>query len=136
MALKLSDDQARELGIAGYIPPKVKRATNLNEKGQNKLEASFERRLADRKHWGEILDYWFEEVKFRLAGRTFYTPDFTVAELGGSMSVWEVKGYWRDDARVKIKVAAEKYPHIRWVAVRWIGREWIYETIGGRGSVS
>ena len=29
----------------------------------------------------------------------------------------EVKGYWQDDAKVKIKVAAEMYP-LRFVAVR------------------
>ena len=33
------------------------------------------------------------------------------------MELHEVKGHWQDDARVKIKVAAEQYP-FRFVAVK------------------
>jgi serine phosphatase RsbU (regulator of sigma subunit) len=134
MALRISDDQAKVLGIAEHIPPKVRRATNLDEKGQNKLEAKYDRYLADLKHAGLIRDYYFEAVKFRLAARTFYTPDFVVVTLDGATEVRETKGFFREDARVKIKVAAEKYPHIRWVVVRWVGGEWEYETIRGRGT--
>lgn len=134
MALRISDEQAKALGIEAHIPPKVARASNLNELGQNKLEAKFDRKLADEKHAGIIADYWFEEVKFRLAARTFYTPDFVVALPDWTTRVYEIKGsFFRDDARVKIKVAAEKYPHIRWVVARFIGGEWVYETIKGRG---
>jgi hypothetical protein len=35
----------------------------------------------------------------------------------GSLECIEVKGYWMDDARVKIKVAAEMYP-FRFVAAK------------------
>jgi len=35
----------------------------------------------------------------------------------GELECHEVKGFWRDDARVKIKVAASIYP-FRFVAVR------------------
>ena len=35
----------------------------------------------------------------------------------GVLEMHEVKGYWLDDARIKIKVAAEQYP-IQFVAVK------------------
>ena len=34
----------------------------------------------------------------------------------GEMECHEVKGFWQDDARVKIKIAAEMYP-FRFIAI-------------------
>ena len=34
----------------------------------------------------------------------------------GQMEAHEVKGFWRDDARAKIKIAADQYP-FRFIAV-------------------
>lgn len=59
---------------------------------------------------GAVAWYKFEGVKLRLADNTFYTPDFAVMLSDGSMQMHEVKGFWTDDARVKIKVAADLYP--------------------------
>lgn len=71
--------------------------------------------------------YRFEGVKLRLADNTFYTPDFAVMRTDGVMEMHEVKGFWTDDARVKIKVAAEMYP-FKFVAIRNIKHQWEYET--------
>ncbi len=35
----------------------------------------------------------------------------------GTMEMHEVKGFWQDDARVKIKVAADMYP-LKFIAVK------------------
>lgn len=83
----------------------------------NKTEAEYEKCLAMWKGAGIILWYRFEGVKFRLADNTFYTPDFAVLRPDGQLEMHEVKGFWRDDARVKIKVAAEQYP-IKFLAVK------------------
>lgn len=65
---------------------------------------------------GRISEYHFERVKIRLADRTHYTPDFFVVLPDGLIEMHEVKGFWEDDARVKIKVAAEVFP-ARFIAV-------------------
>ncbi len=52
----------------------------------------------------------FEAIKLRLAAKTHYTPDFAVLLADGSFELHEVKGFWREDARIKIKIAAEKFP--------------------------
>lgn len=76
----------------------------------NKTEAAYKLYLEALKHSGDVSWYRFEGMKFRLADNTFYTPDFAVMLTSGDMQMHEVKGFWQDDARVKIKVAADLYP--------------------------
>lgn len=83
----------------------------------NKTEAAYAELLESRRRAGEVAWFKFEGLKLRLADNTFYTPDFAVMLADGRLQVHEVKGMWADDARVKIKVAAELYP-FEFVAVR------------------
>jgi hypothetical protein len=82
----------------------------------NKTEAEYASRLEIFKKSGLLSDYRFEAVKLRLANLTTYTPDFLVIDVDGSIVFHEVKGFWMDDARVKIKVAAELYPWFHFIA--------------------
>lgn len=84
---------------------------------QNKTESAYEATLALRKEAGEVLWYRFEGLKLRLADNTFYTPDYAVMLESGLIECHEVKGFWMDDARAKIKIAAEMYP-FRFLAVK------------------
>ena len=84
---------------------------------RNKTEASYEALLSARQHAGEVAWFRFEGLKLRLADNTFYTPDFAVMRADGQIECHEVKGHWMDDARAKIKIAAEMYP-FRFLAVR------------------
>ena len=86
------------------------RATHKPGK-MNKTEEAFSRVLDSWKAAGEIVRWDFEPEKFRLADNTFYTPDFRVIMIDMRIIFYEVKGFWRDDARVKIKVAAELHPY-------------------------
>lgn len=83
----------------------------------NKTEAAYARLLETMKAEGKVAWYKFEGMKLRLADKTFYTPDFAVMNADGVMEMHEVKGFWRDDARAKIKIAADMYP-FRFIAVR------------------
>ena len=101
------------------IPPAMK---------MNKTELRMANLLELQKRAGEIIDYTFEAVKLRLANDTFYTPDFFIT-YEDHFEVLEVKGFWRDDARVKIKVAAELFPYFKFKAVQWKKKQWVYEEI-------
>ena len=82
---------------------------------RNKTEAAYEEQLRLLHLAGEIVWYKFEGIKFRLADNTYYTPDFAVMLRSGEIEIHEVKGskfIFQDDAKVKIKVAAEMYPFI------------------------
>lgn len=84
---------------------------------RNKTEAAYESMLETLRMVGDIVWYKFEGLKLRLADNTFYTPDFAVMRANGLMECHEVKGFWQDDARAKIKIAAELYP-FRFIAAR------------------
>jgi len=83
----------------------------------NSTESLYAEQLYARKLAGEIVDYGFERIKFRLADLTFYTPDFDVQLADGTIEFHEVKAATskgvvlvEDDAKVKIKVAAALFP--------------------------
>lgn len=90
----------------------------LKQGVMNKTEANYARYLEQQKLSGEIQYFAFDSIKFRLADKTFYSPDFIVMKANGELEAHEVKGFWEDDAKVKIKVAASMHP-IPFVAVYW-----------------
>lgn len=83
----------------------------------NKTEAAYAQHLSNEQHAGAIRWHKFEGLKLRLADNTFYTPDFAVMASDGVMECHEVKGFWQDDARAKIKIAADLYP-FRFIAIK------------------
>ena len=89
---------------------------------RNSTEAAYEAHLDLLMKVGDIQWFKFEGLKLRLADNTFYTPDFTVMSKDGYIECHEVKGYWMDDAKVKIKVASALYP-FRFVAIKAIAKK-------------
>jgi hypothetical protein len=89
----------------------------------NRTEAAYAQYLELQKHAGEVLWWRFEGIKLRLADNTTFTPDFNVLPRDGVLEMHECKGFWQDDARVKIKVAAALYP-FRFIAVKKKGNGW------------
>lgn len=83
----------------------------------NASEKDFAQRLEMLKRAGEIVSFDFEKETFKLGKSCTYTPDFRVLMPDGSIIFYEVKGYWLDDAKVKIKVAAEQNRMYRFIAV-------------------
>jgi hypothetical protein len=133
MPLKLTAAQARALGIR---PPARAAAADRPADGLNRLERSFrDAVLEPARASGDLVAYWREPLKFRLGGATFYTPDYAAVEPDGRLVLIEVKGGWfRDDARVKTKVAASLYPQFRWLLVFREGRGgWRVLEVGPRG---
>ncbi len=82
----------------------------------NQSESAYAQVLELRRRAGEVAWFKFEGIKLRLADNTFYTPDFAVMLAAGELELHEVKGFWGDDDRAKIKIAAALYP-MRFLAV-------------------
>jgi len=82
----------------------------------NQTEAEYAKLLEELRLSGNVAWWKFEAIKLKLAKNTTYTPDFFVMLSTGELQAHEIKGFWRDDARVKIKVAADIYP-FKFVAV-------------------
>ncbi len=91
---------------------------------QNKTERRFmDQYLLLRKFEGVSVHYEPCQVKYRLADKTWFLPDFAEILADGEINYYDVKAAWKnkdgsysphceDDAKVKIKVAAEQ--HRRW----------------------
>ena len=95
----------------------------MHRREMNHTEEKYAKLLDEQLTIGEIRWWGFEEWKFRLADNTWYTPDFIVVDNELRIEAHEIKAEWspgktgwKDDARVKIKVVADKHP-IRFIAV-------------------
>jgi hypothetical protein len=107
------DKHYREVQQTVELPApsdRVKRFCNTAGK-MNRWEKVFAQELQQKLALGLIEWYAFEAIKLKLADATFYTPDFAVLEKG-KLIFEEVKGFERDDAIVKFKVAASQFPFI------------------------
>lgn len=91
------------------LPPATLPPRDLFE-GMNKTERARAIDLEAMKRNGQIVEWWYEKWTFKLADDTRYTPDFVIQKPDGSLEVEETKGFWRDDAKVKIKVFAAQFP--------------------------
>ena len=91
--------------------------------GMNRLEAEYAIVLEAMLRAGRIKRWDYQPVKLRLADKTFYTPDFRVIANDDTQEMHETKGFMRDDANVKLKVAAEQHPY-RFKLVRKVNKQW------------
>ena len=77
---------------------------------KNKAEGLFGGLLDYRKRLGLILWWGYEAVTLKLGQDCRYTPDFAVMNANSEFVFYEVKGFRRDDAIVKLKTAASMFP--------------------------
>ena len=74
-------------------------------------------------------DIGVQSLTFKLGDDCRYTPDFS-AVRERRLYIYEVKGHWEDDARVKIKAAARMFRWACFVAVqKRKGGGWDFELI-------
>lgn len=93
--------------------------TNRVPGQMNGLEKAWSLVLQERKHAGEIVEYWYEPMSLRLGRpRCSYKPDFMTVDNHGYVEFHECKGFMKEAANVRIKVAAEKFPQFVFRLVR------------------
>lgn len=98
----------------------------MPKREMNKTEAAYSQHLELQKIAGEILWHRYEPLKLRLADGSYYKPDFGVLTRECLFEIHETKGFWREAARVRIKVAAELFP-FKFIAVTHQGDGWSRE---------
>lgn len=86
--------------------------------GMNKLEKARGVELEAARRNGLLRSWRYEKVTLKLADDCRYTPDFCVIENDGGITLEETKGHWREDAKIKIKVAAEQFPEFTFKALQ------------------
>jgi hypothetical protein len=110
----VSRDRSAERELLDAIDP----APPTPDDGMNKLERAFSEEL--KCHHRLVRRWEFQLVTFRLGGSVRYTPDFDVWPNPASdwrFTLVETKGWLREDARDKLKVAAGLFPEFRWLLV-------------------
>lgn len=100
-----------------------RRAIQRNGRGKrpdnnvmNKTEAAYASELQARKLAGDIHDWKFHAVTLTIAEPpnakvARWTPDFAVWTNEMVLEFHDTKGFMEDHALVRIKAAAEKFPH-------------------------
>jgi hypothetical protein len=139
----LTPEQEEEVRrqLARGVPPEaiVATATKATRKGakrgeMNGLETDYAIHLERRRIAGEILDWKYEALKLRIAfgeKAAWFVCDFWLLMADGSHQFHETKGWWRDAARLRIKVAAGVYQWAKFIGVkkqkRRDGGQWEFE---------
>lgn len=119
----VKDNVGKKTSASSSPVNRVQALGRLKSGEMNKTEKHYQEHLEMRKRLGEILWYQFEPMNLRLGDKCFYRVDYLVMTASRELEAHEVKGYWTDDALVKIKVAAEKFP-FRFIAVRLVKGGW------------
>jgi hypothetical protein len=130
LTLALEELAAQEsASLEGRRPRKKGRARRVP--GQmNGYETKYSLILDERKRKGEVYDWRFEPFGLRLAPSTFYHPDFIVQMEDGGLEIHEVKGgFVKEDAWVKLKVAASMFPYFTFIKCQYYRKEWSYKEI-------
>jgi hypothetical protein len=81
----------------------------------NATETKYAGHLDELRLAGEVLWWKFEAITLTLAPKTTLTVDFSVMLADGSFEMHDVKGakaIYTDDAKVKMKVAAQMFPFV------------------------
>jgi hypothetical protein len=90
----------------------------------NSHEAKYAALLEAERLAGRVDSWQFEPMALYLADNLRYHPDFMVIYANGEIEIHEVKGFWRDDAKAKIKVAATAFPMFVFRAFTLKGGKW------------
>lgn len=107
----------------------VARATSRDPlAGANKLEREYAAHLELLCKARVIKAWGYEQIRLRLADGAFYTPDFIVVAADEALEIHETKGFMREAARVRIKVAAEMHP-FRFFIVRKEGKTFALDAV-------
>lgn len=120
--------------LVGQRAPTPRRSKRRGE--MNATEARYAREVLAPLHAaGEIVGWGYETLSLVLSTspRVTYRPDFVLYLPSGRFEVIEVKGSWRAknarDSRTRLRIAAGRYPEIRFRAAIRIRVGWKHEEI-------
>lgn len=106
----------------GYSRSKGGRRADLdNRYFRSSWEANWARYLNCLRQQGQIVDWQYEPDTFEFVGikcgARFYTPDFRVTNIGGSVEYHEIKGWMDARSATKLRRMAKYHPSIKVVLV-------------------
>jgi hypothetical protein len=135
--LSMKDVMKNPVWRAAYLAQAPKPATEprrpVIRATMNGTELAYAKHLDLLKLAGEVRWWAFNAVRLRIADGqkvAWYRPDFFIEFADGTLAFHETKGFEREAAMVRLKVAAGIVP-IPFVLVKKDGDGWSYENFGG-----
>lgn len=119
----LAEKVAKEVGVPVFVAGKRVRVRKSVEERLNKTE----------KRWLDVLRMRrfpliaIQDITLRLGDDCRFTPDFFTVPttIADRLTFWEVKGgFVREDAMVKLRVAARVHQWARFVMAQWKDGRW------------
>lgn len=132
----IDEAEAKRAGRSVIASPETDKSAHPKSVRQrrgrmNKTEAEFALLLRFRQTSRDIMWFAFEPVRLRLADGAWYCPDFMAVLPSGASVFYEVKGFEREAAIVRLKVAAEIHHWASFILVkRQKGGGFIHTPIG------
>lgn len=126
---------AERTGKASSVPAvttKRPKAPSVRPWGRyrSKWEAEYATYLDYQKATNTIWDWDYEPESLVIGVGAKYTPDFKVwITFGGRVEYREVKGYKREAAMVRLRVAAARFPNDGFVLVTKKDGQWVHTLI-------
>lgn len=120
MTFKISKKDAARLGLSGVVdgrttPERRALQSTINHREyKSGLERRYAEFLESRKILREIIVWQYEGIRLQLGGGATFMPDFAIIrrdEPDGRRitELHEVKGFWREAAKVRMKVAVDRW---------------------------
>jgi hypothetical protein len=122
-SLGLVLSRAGSLAAASAVGAPPKRKPKMNG-----LESRYAAMLEEVRIAGGIEWWKFEGMTLKLADDVRYTPDCVVKVAGGGLEFVETKGFMREAARVRLRVAASMFP-FPFYLVREKNGAWLVELV-------
>lgn len=120
----------KPLAVAVARPKPKPHGAKPKPHGANKLETAFGDYLEVLYRRGECWWYAYERVTLKLADDCRYTPDWCAVMENGQRTFYECKGgFRRDDAIVKLRVAASTFWFDNFVLVTRVKGAWQFDEI-------
>ncbi len=118
--MRLSRQEAKKFGIH------VAREENANQTthDMNATEERYAAHLEFLRAAGDIIWWKFGAIRLHLGSGAWFKPDFAVVTLTGAVEFHEIKGFQREAAIVRWKVAAFLFP-FRFLMIAWRKGEWV-----------
>lgn len=102
-------------------PPKFNLRPSTDEEKLNKTEAAY---LASLRVRADLVWIGVQNITVKLANDCRLTPDFATLDSTGKLTLIDVKGFQREDALIKMKVAARMFPMFSFLIVKREGGGW------------
>lgn len=96
---------------------------------KNDWESRYGSQLHLRMMASDIAMYAYQPIRLRLATAVWYTPDYIVRHIDNTIECVEVKGFMREAANLRLKIAVDRFPQFRFTIAKLDKGNWTHRKL-------